>query len=181
VVLVAAVASNGVIGSGAAIPWTIKGEQAEFKARTIGHVLVMGRATYESIGRPLPGRTTIVLTRDREWTAEGVLVAHDLDEALRVAADYAGDVMVVGGGQVYAEAMPLADAQVLSEVHAAPDGDTYYPDFDRDEWVETRREARDGYDVVWWERPNHPSDHRSDGPPGPCAGHARRHGPGEIA
>src|SRR6478736_117043 len=96
IVLVAAVARNRVIGNGPDIPWRIPGEQAEFKRLTMGHVLLMGRTTYESIGRPLPGRTTIVLTRSPSWSAEGVLVAGSLDEALALAATLPGDLMVVG-------------------------------------------------------------------------------------
>jgi dihydrofolate reductase len=152
VVLVAAVADNGVIGNGPDIPWRVPGEQAEFKELTLGHVLVMGRTTYESIGRPLPGRTTIVLTRDPAWSAEGVLVARSLDEALTLAADLDGDVMVAGGAQVYAAAMPVADAQVLSRVHLEPVGDVLYPPVDPAQWRETRREPREGYDRVWLER-----------------------------
>jgi dihydrofolate reductase len=152
VVLVAAVADNGVIGNGPDIPWRVPGEQAEFKELTLGHVLVMGRTTYESIGRPLPGRTTIVLTRDPSWSAAGVLTAGSLDEALALAADLDGDVMVAGGAQVYAAALPVADAQVLSRVHLQPEGDVRYPAYDADQWRETRREQRDGYDRVWLER-----------------------------
>ena len=152
VVLVAAVADNGVIGNGPDIPWRVPGEQAEFKELTLGNVLLMGRTTYESIGRPLPGRTTIVLTRDPAWSAEGVLVAGSLDEALALAADLDGDVMVAGGAQVYAAAMPVADAQVLSRVHLEPEGDVLYPPVDPAQWRESRREARDGYDRVWLER-----------------------------
>lgn len=152
VVLVAAVAENGVIGNGPDIPWRIPGEQAEFKRLTLGHTLVMGRTTYESIGRPLPGRTTIVLTRDPAWQAEGVLVAHDIDDALARAEGLAGDVMVAGGAQVYVAAMPYADEQVITEVHRDPEGDVLYPDFDRSEWTETRREPGDDYDRVWWQR-----------------------------
>ena len=139
VVLVAAVADNDVIGNGPDIPWHVPGEQAEFKQLTLGHVLVMGRTTYESIGRPLPGRTTIVLTRDPSWSADGVLVASSLYEALALAADLDGDVMVVGGAQVYAAAMPVADEQVLSRVHLAPEGDVHYPRVDPAQWRETRR------------------------------------------
>ena len=102
VVMVAAVARNRVIGNGPDIPWRIPGEQAEFKRLTMGHVLLMGRTTYESIGRPLPGRTTIVLTRDPSWTADGVLVARSLTDALAQAALLPGDVIVAGGAQVYA-------------------------------------------------------------------------------
>ena len=96
VVLVAAVAENGVIGNGTDIPWRVPGEQKHFKALTLGHVLLMGRTTYDTIGRPLPGRTTVVLTRDPAWSADGVLVAHDVDEALRIADGLEGDVMVAG-------------------------------------------------------------------------------------
>lgn len=152
VVLVAAVADNGVIGNGPDIPWRVPGEQAEFKELTLGNVLLMGRTTYESIGRPLPGRTTIVLTRDPAWSAEGVLVAGSLDEALALAEDLDGDVMVAGGAQVYAAAMPVADAQVLSRVHLEPEGDVLYPPVDPTQWRESRREAREGYDRVWLER-----------------------------
>jgi dihydrofolate reductase len=152
IILVAAVARNRVIGNGPDIPWRIPGEQAEFKKLTTGHVLVMGRTTYESIGRPLPGRTTIVLTRDRAWSAEGVLVAHNLVDALAQAALHPGEVVVVGGAQVYAEALPLAAEQIITEVPLEPEGDTFYPDFDRDAWVETDREVFDGYERVWLER-----------------------------
>ncbi len=149
VVLVAAVADNGVIGADGAIPWRLPEDFAHFKATTMGHTLVMGRATYESIGRPLPGRETLVLTRDREWSADGVRTAGSLDEALVAAEELPGDVMVVGGAAVYAAALPLADAQVLTEVHQSPEGDTRYPEFTRDEWREERREAFEGYDRVW--------------------------------
>jgi dihydrofolate reductase len=148
IVMVAAVARNGVIGNGPDIPWRIPGEQAEFKKLTMGHVLLMGRTTYESIGRPLPGRTTIVLTRDPAWSAEGVLVAHSLDEALTLAATLPGDVMVVGGAQVYAAALPVATEQVISEVPLSPEGDVLYPAYDRDAWLEASREVFDGYERV---------------------------------
>jgi dihydrofolate reductase len=152
VVLVAAVADNGVIGDGPEIPWRIPGEQARFKELTMGHVLLMGRTTYETIGRPLPGRTTIVLTRDPAWTAEGVHVAASLEDALALADTLPGDVMVAGGGSVYAAALPAADEQVISEVHQSPPGDVRYPDFDEGDWVRTRRETFNGYDRVWLER-----------------------------
>lgn len=155
-VLVAAVADNGVIGDDGDIPWRIPEDFAHFKATTLGHTLVMGRATFDSIGRPLPGRTTIVLTRDPLWTAgeyaDQVLVAHSLDQALALSAELPGDVMVVGGAQIYALALPSATHQVLSQVHLAPEGDTCYPAWDRSEWVETAREEHDGWTAVWWER-----------------------------
>jgi dihydrofolate reductase len=152
-VLVAAVAENGVIGADGGIPWHLPEDFAHFKAVTLGHTLVMGRATYDSIGRPLPGRRTIVVTRDPAWSAAaGVLVAHSFDDALSLAADLPGDVMVAGGAQVYALALPHATDQVLTEVHARPAGDTFYPAWDRGEWVETRREPGADADHVWWER-----------------------------
>jgi dihydrofolate reductase len=150
--LVAAHADNRVIGHRGRIPWHIPEDFAHFKATTMGGVLVMGRATYDSIGRPLPGRTTIVVTRDPSWSAEGVLVAHSLEEALDLAAEQPGEVYVAGGAQLYEQALPLASHQVLTEVHRSPEGDARYPDFDRDEWQETRREPGEAFDWVWWER-----------------------------
>jgi dihydrofolate reductase len=151
VILVAAVARNRVIGNGPDIPWSLPGEQAEFKRLTTGHTLVMGRTTYESIGRP-PGRTTIVLTRDPEWSADGVLVAHDLLDALARAATTQGEIVVAGGAQVYAEAMPLASRQIITEVPLEPEGDAFYPEYDERDWVETDREQFDGFERVWLER-----------------------------
>ena len=156
ITLVAAVADNGVIGADGDIPWRIGDDFAHFKQLTLGHVLVMGRATYESIGRPLPGRTTIVLTRDPSWGAEGVVAAPDLAAALALAEGIDPEVFVAGGASVYAEALEVADAQVLTEVHRSPAGDTRYPDFDRSRWIEVRREphleAEIPYEFVWWER-----------------------------
>ncbi|MGN6780828.1 MAG: dihydrofolate reductase [Marmoricola sp.] len=157
VTLVAAVADNGVIGADGAIPWHIPADFAHFKALTLGHVLVMGRATYTSIGRPLPGRTTIVLTRDAKWrAADGVLVAHDLASALELARGIDEEVYVVGGARVYAEALAVADAQVLTEVHLRPEGDTTYPAFDPVEWIEVSREPHLDepvpFEIVRWER-----------------------------
>lgn len=152
VTLVAAYAADRVIGDHGRIPWHLPDDFAHFKATTMGGVLVMGRATYDSIGRPLPGRTTVVLTRDPDWSADGVLVAHSLSEALQLAAEQPGEVYIVGGTQVYAQALPLATHQILTEVDLAPEGDAHYPEFDPAEWVETRREPRDGFTWVWWER-----------------------------
>jgi dihydrofolate reductase len=152
VVLVAAVADNGVIGADGAIPWRIPEDLRHFKAVTRGHPVVMGRRTFESIGRPLPDRHNIVVTRSTGWSAEGVTASGSLEAALEVARQDGRDVMVIGGAQVYAEAMALADVQVLTEVHQRPHGDTRYPDFDRSAWVETRRESHEGYDFVWLER-----------------------------
>lgn len=157
VVLVAAVADNGVIGVDGDLPWRLPPDLAHFKRTTLGHVVVMGRRTYDSMGRALPGRTNVVVTRQPDWSAEGVLVARSLDEALALAASYDGDVMVIGGGEVYAQALPLADRQVLTEVHLAPDGDARYPGWDRSEWHEVAREPHEhdgvAFDFVIWDRP----------------------------
>jgi dihydrofolate reductase len=150
--LVAAYADRRVIGDHGRIPWHLPEDFAHFKATTMGGVLVMGRATYDSIGRPLPGRTTIVVTRNPEWSADGVLVAHSLDDALDLAVEQPGEIFVVGGTQIYEQALPLATHQVLTEVDLAPDGDAHYPEFSLEDWVETRREPRDGFTWVWWER-----------------------------
>ena len=152
ITLVAAVATNGVIGAAGGIPWRIPEDFAHFKRVTLGHTLVMGRATYDSIGRALPGRTTVVLTRDPAWSADGVQVAASLEEALAVAAELPGEVMVAGGAAVYAAALPVADAQILTEVHLSPEGDTRYPHWDRADWVETLRLPGPGLEWVWWER-----------------------------
>jgi dihydrofolate reductase len=152
VVLVAAVGANGVIGKDGQLPWRIPEDMAHFRAVTTGHVVVMGRKTFESMGRPLPRRTNVVVTRQPDWVADGVVVAHSVEAALEAAAGHDGDVMVIGGGEIYEQAMPYADAQVLTEVHASPDGDAHYPAFDADEWLEVDREKHDGFDFVWWER-----------------------------
>jgi dihydrofolate reductase len=156
VVMVAAVAANRVIGRGGDIPWSLPEDLRHFRATTRGNTVLMGRRTYESIGHPLPYRTNVVVTRDPGWAAEGVFVVHSVEEGVERAAAFDGDVMVIGGGQVYADTMPLADRQVITEVHQSPAGDTYYPDFDRSQWRETRREPHpDGdpsFDFVWWER-----------------------------
>jgi dihydrofolate reductase len=152
IIMVAAVARNGVIGNGPDIPWHVPGEQRLFKELTLGHVLVMGRTTYESVGRPLPGRTTIVLTRDPDWSAEGVLIARSFVDALGKAALLEGEIVVVGGAQVYAEALPMATEQIISEIPLEPEGDAFYPTIDRNHWAETDREYFDGFERVWLQR-----------------------------
>ena len=149
---VAAYAENRAIGDHGRIPWHIPDDFAHFKAETLGHTLVMGRRTYESIGRPLPGRRTVVVTRDPTWSAEGVDVVHSLHDALSLAATFPGDTVIAGGTQIYEQAMPVLTHQVLTEVHRTVEGDAHYPEFDRAEWRETRRVSRDDLDWVWWER-----------------------------
>jgi dihydrofolate reductase len=156
VVMVAAVATNGVIGLDGDIPWSIPEDLKHFRAVTRGNTVVMGRRTFDSIGHPLPYRTNVVVTRDRSWAHEHVFVAHDVDEAIAEAQEFEGDVMIMGGAQIYAAALPLATHQILTEVHLSPEGDTHYPEWDRSEWVETNREehpdAEPAYAFVWLER-----------------------------
>lgn len=154
VTLIAAHSRGRVIGNGPDIPWHSREDFAHFKTTTLGHTLVMGRVTHESIGRPLPGRRTIVITRDPAWSDTGVESAHSLDEALAMAGD--AEVYVAGGAQIYALALPVATHQVLTEMHIDVEGDAFYPAFSTDDWVETRRESRPELtpplDWVWWER-----------------------------
>jgi len=152
VVAVAAYADNRVIGDHGRIPWHIPDDFAHFKAETLGHTLVMGRLTFDSIGRPLPGRHTIVVTRNRDWSHDGVDVAHTLDDAFALAEDRDGDTVVAGGTQIYRQAMPRLTHQVLTEVHLSVEGDAHYPSFSLEEWVEVRRVSRPDLDWVWWER-----------------------------
>ena len=154
IVLVAAVASNGVIGADGDIPWRIPEEFAHFKRLTLGHTLLMGRATYDSIGRPLPGRTTIVVTRRPDWSAPGVMVAHSFEEALKLAEDVSPgqDVYVAGGGEIYRLALPLADRLELTEIDADLDGDTRFPAYDPADWAETSRSEHPGYSWVTYTR-----------------------------
>lgn len=149
--LIAALGRNRVIGRRGEIPWRLEGEQAHFKATTMGHVLVMGRATFDSIGRVLPGRRTIVLTRNPDWSHPGVETAQSLPEAIALAGPGA-EIFVAGGGQVYAQALPLADRLVLSEVDAEPAGDAFFPVVDSRDWVESSRMPRPGYTIVTYDR-----------------------------
>ena len=141
---VVAVASNGVIGHTNGLPWRLPADLAFFKRLTMGHPIVMGRKTYESIGKALPGRTNIVVTRSPGFQAPGCVVVDSLEGAYRAAGD-AKEVFVIGGAQVYDAAFPTADRIYLTEVESAIEGDTYFPRFDRGAWTETELEhhARD--------------------------------------
>ncbi|MFN8097085.1 MAG: dihydrofolate reductase [Dermatophilaceae bacterium] len=154
VTLIAALARNHVIGDRGEIPWRLPGEQARFKATTMGHVLIMGRVTFDSIGRALPGRRTIVVTRDPGWGAPGVETAPGLAEALALAGPVE-EVFVAGGGQIYAEAIAMADRMILTLVPGEPEGDAFFPDWDQDVWHESDRAYGSGYDVVTYGRSGH--------------------------
>ena len=138
-VLVVAAADNGVIGKDGAMPWHLPADLRHFRRITMGKPVIMGRKTWASIGRPLPGRQNIVLTRDAAFRAEGATVVSDLSAAL-AAAGAAAEAMVIGGAEIYALARPLATRIELTRIHASPEGDTFFPEPEASLWVETARE-----------------------------------------
>ena len=155
VVAVAAVARNGVVGADGTIPWRLPGDLPRFKRLTSGHVLIMGRKTYDSIGRPLPGRTTIVITRNPDWSVPGVETVHSVQAALRRAAeiDPAGPVFIAGGGDIYRAALADCDRLEITEVDAEPDGDATFPEIVGGDWRETwRDDDHDGFSWVTYLR-----------------------------
>ena len=144
VVLLAAVADNGVIGSGGAIPWRLKSDQQRLKAMTLGKPVVMGRKTFVSLRRPLPGRTNIVITRDANFRAAGAVVTTSFADAHAVAIGdalrrLATEIAVIGGAEIYAQWIGIADRLELTEVHARPAGDTYFAAIDAADWQEAAR------------------------------------------
>ncbi|HWK97110.1 MAG TPA: dihydrofolate reductase [Pseudolabrys sp.] len=148
IVLVAAIGENGVIGNGGQLPWRLKSDLQHFKRVTLGKPIVMGRKTYESIGKPLPGRTNIVMTRDLSHAVPGGIIATSLDAALGIAVEDAAkrgvrDLMIIGGGDVFDRTMSMADRLEITHVHASPLGDVYFPAIDPAEWRETERQHYD--------------------------------------
>jgi dihydrofolate reductase len=139
IVLVVAVADNGLIGRDNTMPWRLSSDLKRFKALTMGKPVLMGRKTFLSIGKPLPGRTNIVVSRNASFSASGILVAGDLTAALSAARGDAlrrgcGEVAVIGGTDIFAQCMPLADRLEVTHVHARPEGDTYFPPIDMSQW-----------------------------------------------
>jgi dihydrofolate reductase len=144
IVLLVAVAENGVIGAGGAIPWRLKADQQRLKAMTLGKPVVMGRKTFVSLRRPLPGRTNIVVTRDAGYRAEGAVVTTSFDAAHAVAMGdalrrFATEIAVIGGAEIYAQWMDRADRLEITEVHARPEGDTCFAAVDPAAWEEVAR------------------------------------------
>jgi dihydrofolate reductase len=133
--LMVAMAQNGVIGRSNSLPWRLPQDLKRFRAFTLGKPVLMGRKTYDSIGRPLPGRNNLVLTRDRSWRAQGVIAVHSLEEALRQAGA-AAELVVIGGAEVYRLVLPIARRIYLTHVHADVPGDTFFPDFDATQWAD---------------------------------------------
>jgi dihydrofolate reductase len=144
-------AQNGVIGRDNALPWKLPEDLKHFKAVTLGKPILMGRRTFESIGRPLPGRSNLVLTRDRQWRAAGTVVVHSLEEALK-AAGSVQELAGIGGSEVFKLLLPLAERIYLTRVHAQIPGDTLFPQTDWAQWVERdtrqyRADERHAYDL----------------------------------
>ncbi|MFK8040959.1 dihydrofolate reductase [Congregibacter sp.] len=145
IALIVAAADNGVIGRDNALPWHLPGDLAHFKRTTMGKPILMGRLTYESIGRPLPGRTNIVISRDAGYAAEGVRCVGSLEEAIELAENIAlidgsDELMVIGGAQIYALALPSATRIYLTRVHLEPQGDAFLQGIDWSDWEEVARQ-----------------------------------------
>jgi dihydrofolate reductase len=151
--LIVAMAHNGVIGRDNTLPWRLSEDLKRFKASTMGKPILMGRKTFESIGRALPGRLNLVLTREHAWSAPGVIAVHSVSEALARAA-HATELVVIGGAEIYRLVLPLAERIYLTHVHADVPGDTFFPAFDAAQWVDVAREAypadeRNAYPVTF--------------------------------
>jgi dihydrofolate reductase len=148
IALIVAMAENRVIGRGGDLPWRISADLKHFKAKTMGKPIIMGRKTYDSIGKPLPGRANIVVTQGDGAFPDGVDVAADVSAAMEVAQRRAketgaDEIMIIGGATLYEATLPDADRVYLTEIHEAVDGDTFFPEFDRTAWREVEREDRD--------------------------------------
>ncbi len=157
---IVAAANNHVIGNGADIPWRLSGDMRYFKRTTIDHHVIMGRKTYESMGRPLPKRTNIVLTRDPFYLGDGILVARSIEEALTIAYDNGeSEAFIIGGGEIYRQSLHLLDRLYLTRVDAEPEGDAFFPELPEGEWRLLSQEAHSAdekndhdYVLELWER-----------------------------
>ncbi len=154
--VIAAMAGNRVIGIRNTLPWRLPEDLKHFKALTMGHHIVMGRKTYESIGKPLPGRTTVIVTRDANYRMEGCLTANSLEAAVAICGDDP-EIFFVGGAEMYAQVLPRADRLYLTEIQAEYEGDAWFPSFDLDRWQETERNKQRNaegldYDFVVYQR-----------------------------
>ena len=139
--IIVAMAKNRTIGVNNTLPWRCPEDLKHFKALTMGHHMIMGRKTFDSIGKPLPGRTTVVVTRDTKLKIEGCLVAHSLPDAIKACA-HDDQIFIVGGADIYAQSLPLADTLYITEIQQDVAGDAHFPEFDTSVWQETAREVR---------------------------------------
>lgn len=138
--LIVAMARNRTIGIDNTLPWRCPEDLKHFKALTMGHHMVMGRKTFDSIGKPLPGRTTVVVTRNPELKIEGCVMAHSLQDAIAACED--DEIFVVGGAEIYAQALLLADTLYVTEIQRDVEGDAWFPEFDKSDWKEIARDKR---------------------------------------
>lgn len=136
--LIAAMSRNKVIGKDNKLPWKLPADMKRFRELTSGKPVIMGRKTFESIGKPLPNRKNIIITRDRNYKRDGCIIVHSAKDALKAAGD--GDVMIIGGAQIYAEFLPKANKMYLTFIDADFEGDAYFPEYNEDEWKEMNRE-----------------------------------------
>ena len=139
--ILVAMASNRTIGINNTLPWRIPEDLKHFKALTMGHHMIMGRKTFDSIGKPLPGRTTVVVTRNRGLKIEGCIIAHSLHEAL-AACTGDEEVFIIGGAEIYMQAMPLTDTLYITEIQQDVEGDAHFPELNKNAWQEVARERR---------------------------------------
>jgi dihydrofolate reductase len=159
IIIVAAYAQNRVIGKDNDLVWHLPKDLKHFKELTLGHPMIMGRKTFESFGKPLPGRTSIIITRDRHYQQESCIVVHSLEEAVNEAKKLDDQIYIAGGAEIYKQALPITDIMYLTEVKASPEGDTFFPEFSANEWQETARKSFNkdekhqyAFDFVTWER-----------------------------
>jgi len=137
--LIVAVSGNGIIGINNTLPWHLPEDLKRFRALTTGHHIIMGRKTYESLNRLLPGRTTVIVTRNRDYAVPGAVITHSLQEAIAKCGDDP-EAFLIGGAELYAEGFELADKLYLTEIHAEYEGDAFLPEFDRQQWREVARD-----------------------------------------
>ncbi|MDH3360535.1 MAG: dihydrofolate reductase [Desulfobulbaceae bacterium] len=142
IIIIVAMAANRTIGQNNDIPWHIPGEQQRFKKITMGHTLVMGRRTYQSIGRPLPGRKTVIITRNNDYHEPGCTVVHSLNDALQLCQSDE-KVFIAGGGDIFAQTMHLADAIYLTTLHREVTGDIFFPEFSKEDFIKEKEEVVD--------------------------------------
>lgn len=160
IALIAAISRNHVLGKDNQLVWHLPKDLRFFKTKTLGYPLIMGRKTFESFGKPLPGRTNIIITRNPDYRVEGATVVASLDEALREAATHNSDtIFIAGGAEIYRQAMPLADTMYLTHIHADLDGDAFFPEFSEEEWQAVAKESVPidekhayAFDFVTWKR-----------------------------
>ena len=163
-VIVVARAENGVIGKGGGLPWRLSSDLKFFRKVTMGKPLIMGRKTYESIGKPLDGRDNIVVTRNPDFTGQGIFVVSTVERAIELAQEKAvergvDEIAIIGGAEIYNQILPSTDLIMLTEVHAAPDGDTWFPELKEQNWREVSRTRHEpgpkdsaGFSIVYLER-----------------------------